>query len=207
MTHELRHLRKHDTKIFDLEEFDSEGNDLGKRTLIKQQGLHYLDDNSVFQDCNCDIVATSTEDGFDYSCEKIEFPFHVSSTGKRRIHLKRNKSQYVDLDLPFPNLGAPTISGNKLVWDKPKFAIALVATPEGCVMEILIKEKLASNSFSLPIRKLQGLTFNKLKRYLGRQPQGVDVNDKPVPITYTKESGQLVIEIDDTDATYPIRIL
>ena len=189
-------LRKEDAKQFDLGD--------GRIRLIKQAGQHYINDKGLFKPVDTSIVANSSENGYDFSCEKIAVPFHVAANGKRRAFVKRDKSQFVEMDLPFSGLGNPTVSGNKITWDKPKFAVSIVATSEGSKMDLVLKEKPDKKTFAFPIN-ISGRGLSSMRKFL-RKPCAYDADNERVPVTYNIGNNQLVVTIDDAGKKYPITI-
>jgi len=153
--------------------------------LVNQVGLNYSDVNDVLQPCEIDVVESSSEQGFDYSVEKIRFPVHISADGKRRHKPdKHDGNKYFDIDRPpLPGLGSPVVNGNRITWSRPGwYDYSVIMFPEGSKVEITFHQQPPTNTLTFNTSRV-GLSRQETDAFMERPPTAKDANGNDVPLT------------------------
>ncbi len=171
-----------------------------------QRGLNYSDVNDVIQQCEIDIVESSSENGFDYSVEKIRFPVHIDANGKRRHKPdKHSNNKRFDIDRPvLPGLGSPVVTDNKITWSRPGwYDYSVIVFPEGSKIEVTFWQEPPEKTLTFNTARA-GLNRAETDAFMERPPTAKDANDNDVPLTWVKENRKVTVSMNDMGATYPI---
>ena len=205
---ELISFRKLNSKTYDLEN--------GQKRCIHQQGMHYYDLLlGRFEPCNTDLVAGSFANSFTHDVNKSQLPFRIdSATGKRRFYpVVGDKTKWIE-EGGFAGLTNSQISGKQLSFSNTNYDTQFITKPEGCKLQIILKNKDAPSSFSFPIT-LNKLTWDDWKikdgnTIVARLDKGFAYDSSGIPIyknlTAEYSNGTVSFSLDTKDMVYPITI-
>jgi hypothetical protein len=176
--------------------------------VVHTYGANYRDAAGLLAPCEPDIVAGSTEAGFDYSVEKTRFPVHISADGKRRHKPDRQDSgKSFDVDKPpLPGLGSPVVEGNKITWDRPgDYSYSVIAFPEGSKIEVTLYKEPAQKTFTFNTSRT-GLNRAETEAFMSSPPVAWDANGNDVPLNWVVENNRVTVSMNDMGASYPVTI-
>lgn len=202
---ELPTLRTANTKTYSL------GSNQYKLTTSVDY-MHYKDGNGTWQDINTTFSEPDTGN-FTTKFSKLYYAVSINNDGTRRLYPDRNdKTYWIDIGKPFPNMGTPTKTGNTWTWDFAHAAIQVQMGGSELKFTAILKDAQAPNSITIPF-SATGITRTGSNLYHNGKivaqlanPTAVDSNQTQRDVAATFNGSSVTLSVNTTGLVYPIYV-